>query len=1062
MIDAIDLDRPAVIEASAGTGKTYTIERLVLRLLVERNVPLENILLVTYTEKATGELKSRIRTMLERTLADAIAPLPVVQSSLDQFDQAPIFTIHGFCQRLLQEYSLEKGQDFRPELVNDGEWLARALEDVQRRVWPAAFGARLGRALEVANYRRDTAANWEKHALELAKHYRPECDHMLVPPYDPHWLQRWQPDQPPPEDARLQFFLHTVLAMKRHLEELKRQRGWQSFDDMITRVDQGLDAGNPRAPLLLRLLRERFRWAIVDEFQDTDPIQWRIFRRLFLEGGACKLVVVGDPKQAIYGFRGADLPTYLSAAREMQQSFGAGKYPLQTNWRSTPELIESLNVLFEDGKFFEGTGIQYVHVYAPDASQRQFEMTRDESARPALTVVDLEDSRSLDTARSEYAAFAVREIRHLLYGSGGNPRIHVRIKSEAPRPLRPSDICVLILRRSEADSLVRELIKARIPFSFYKQVGLWHSEEADQIGILLQALLHPEEPASFHRALLTRFFRVAPADLMRNREVPSRHPARRLFQSWAGMALERRWAALFQSILEHTGIPLEGHGLAHFDRRQANYRAVLETLEQRAYGENLDLLGLVQFWRDKQREGAESDYQPTDTDQPKVRIMTVHAAKGLEFPVVFFAGGFTRRRHEEELTTYRNVQGQLVFDLALTGQFKKAFKGNKTERERRAAGERESEARRLLYVAMTRAIFKLYVPFYTKGSPGWRGPLCKIVGPAVQRSRVVDLSGRAGTLLPEANRAAPKTPDAPTPMEPKPQPAPVQLGQLFLPIDEGLSSRRIVIRSFSSLHRQRSVREETSIFSDRPTRADETVSPHTERDDPLRGAVFGDLVHNVLEKLDWCEVGECAGVEALLETQGPARRVLDDEIRRALHKLPTRLPLDVLEKTCRRQVAELVWNALHTTLPTVGEPLCRIPPGDRLQELEFHFPEREEGQAERRREEGFFTGYIDLVFRKGQRYYLLDWKTNLLPAYGPDDLERAMEESDYHRQYLLYLQALARWLKRMHPRDFDFERNLGGVFYLFVRGMNGQPDSPGIFHRRPSAADIDLARILSP
>ena len=312
-IAAIDLTRHAVIEASAGTGKTYTIENLVLRLLIEMRTPLENILLVTFTEKATGELKGRLRATLGRTLREQPEHRPVLLPALDRFDQASIFTIHGFCQRLLQEYALEQGQDFRAALVDDAELLAPALRAVQRKLWRTQFGERLRDVLERAGYSRATATAWDERVRAVAKEFHPRSDHQLRPALVPDWWQRL--DEPGANWAG-QLAVFTVGAVRDHLVEHKRQRGLQSFDDMIGTVEASLDPQrNPDAPQLLNRLRERYHFGIVDEFQDTDPLQWRIFRRIFLDASTARLFVVGDPKQAIFAFRGADLPTYLQRGR---------------------------------------------------------------------------------------------------------------------------------------------------------------------------------------------------------------------------------------------------------------------------------------------------------------------------------------------------------------------------------------------------------------------------------------------------------------------------------------------------------------------------------------------------------------------------------------------------------------------------------------------------------------------------------------------------------------------------------------------------------------------------
>ena len=224
-VEHFDLNRHAVVEASAGTGKTYTIEQLVLRLLTEEAVPFERILIVTFTEKATGELKIRLRAMLERAIQKDDDFAPLLKPALDHFDQAPIFTIHGFCQRLLQEYALEQAQDFRAELVNDIDLLQTSLREIQRKHWRTSFGDRLRAVLDKALYNRETADDWDRKVLEIASKYKPRCGHQLRPAYAPDWYERL--DEVNANWAG-QLEIFTIDTLHQHLREFKRQRGLQT------------------------------------------------------------------------------------------------------------------------------------------------------------------------------------------------------------------------------------------------------------------------------------------------------------------------------------------------------------------------------------------------------------------------------------------------------------------------------------------------------------------------------------------------------------------------------------------------------------------------------------------------------------------------------------------------------------------------------------------------------------------------------------------------------------------------------------------------------------------
>jgi exodeoxyribonuclease V beta subunit len=1049
-IATIELNRHAVIEASAGTGKTYTIENLVLRILLETSTTLDRILLVTFTEKATGELRLRLRQTLERNAWEHPERRPLLVKALDNFDQAPIFTIHGFCQRLLQEYALEQGEDFRPALVDDAELLPQALRDVQRKLWRTQFGDKLRAVLEHAGFGRDSAAAWDDKVREVAGKFHPRSDHQLRPAPGADWWRRLDA-----VDAHWhgQLEVFTVAAVRQYLGEFKRQRGLQSFDDMIGTVEENLDATrNPDAPQLLNRLRERYRYGIVDEFQDTDPLQWRIFRRIFLEAGTSKLFVVGDPKQAIFGFRGADLPTYIRARDELQQEAGADFIPLQTNWRSSPDLLDALNCLFSDGDWFpKHTRIDYRNVAAPEAAERQTYVATDLTNRAAMTIVDLSAWERLKEARRHYARFVAQEVQRLLAGSGGQPTLTYSQKKADPKPLEPSDICILVFTRNEAEPLTDALTDLGIPFSFHRQRSFWHADEVAELETLLLCLSRPEERSSFRKALLTCFFRIRPADLVTCPDLPPSHPARRLYQQWLEYVESRQWSALFQSMLEQTGLLLQALEDDTAAKRLEALRHAMATLERVGHGENRDLFGLIDWIRAKrrQREPSDAEQPPAETSRSRVRIMTIHASKGLEFPVVFLAGGFTRGRAPGPVAMYRDEASRRVFDFCPDG----AARG-------RMAEELLSEQRRLLYVALTRPMFKLYVPMIHLGSRSrnWVGPAGTILLPALKQAYPDKLGPLIASVITPTRLAEfgdTSKPEPATLMDARPRL--LYGGALFPTMDANLEWRRIIVRSFSSINRQHvAAIGRGHCYGDHVRIVHDEAAAAEEPDDPLRGPVFGEMVHSVLEQIDYTEVGHCTRPAELLIEGTPARLVIDQAVHANIANLRGKTR-DELEQAARQQVAQLVWTALRTPLAAAGGCLADIPRADRIHELEFQFPDY---PGEARREEGFVLGYMDLVFRRHGRYFLVDFKTNLLAAYTPEDLARAMDEADYHRQYRLYLHALSRWLRRVHGDAEPVLRLLDGVYYLFVRGLNGRDESGGVFFHRPTADDLDLARAM--
>ncbi|MBI2804749.1 MAG: UvrD-helicase domain-containing protein [Planctomycetes bacterium] len=1041
-VEDFDLGRHAVVEASAGTGKTYTIENLVLRLLTEQDVELHQILVVTFTEKATGELKVRLRQTLERALRKNDEYAPRLKESLDHFDQAPIFTIHGFCHRLMQEFALEQGHDFAAEQTDDGNLLQTLLREIQRKDWRREFGPALRALLEQGGFPGTPRNPWGRRVLEIARRYKPQCGHLLHPALKPNW---WRTLDAPDADVAGQLEVFTIERLRERLGEVKRERGLVSFDDMISVVEESLDPQkNTAAESLVSRLRQRFQYGIVDEFQDTDPLQWRIFRRIFLDKGDSRLFIVGDPKQAIFGFRGADLPTYLAAAKQMIAEHGASVYALPVNWRSEVNLLEGLNCIFGDGEWFSAeSGISYLHVKAPDGDCPQVAIETDRSDRAAVSLVDLTHCEKIKGAQKQFARFIAYEIDRMVRGPDG-PLMSISLKGSPARAIHAGDFCVLVTKRADALPIIEALDAADITYSFYKQTGLWASDEANHLEVLLQTLARPDERASFRKALLTCFFRVSAEELALAPDVPMQHPARRLYQAWLGYAVNREWSSLFRSLLEDTGV-LGGNAGINVDR----LRQLLTTLEQVGHAFNFDLLGLLDWVRERRQQPGtgEAEMQPDETGVPKVKIMTMHACKGLEFPFVFLAGGFTKGQNSNAFAIYHDDDDRLVFDLRVDEEAKERVKS-----------EYLSEQSRLFYVALTRPIFKLYLPKVTipPKSANYLGPVGTILHPALERSCPEKLGPLVADVvaMPLAATVAPRPEEAPA----KKERSVLKLkGPLFPRIDADLGKRRIVVRSFSSLAKHHLAQAgEGASFGDEPKPSDDEAPAPPDRDDPLRGPVFGDMVHNVIERIDFAEVARAATSADLCRAGAHARKLMDREIRANIAGLRSRAPIENLEQTCREQIASLIWHTLRTPLADLGARLCDIPRGDRIHEIDFLFPEIPDDETNA----GFVSGFMDLLLRKGNKYYLLDWKTNLLPGYTREQIERSMTDSDYHRQHRLYLNAARRWLERVHGAKFSFLERLGGVYYLYVRGMNGRDDSSGVYFHQPTADELDLKALL--
>lgn len=1164
----VDLDRHGVIEASAGTGKTFAIESLVLRLLTETPVALDQILLVTFTEKATSELKARLRQKIEATLAQDSSSQPNLRAALENFDAAAIFTIHGFCQRVLKQHAFENGEAFDLEVIDDAPLYKRLLRRQQRRDWPALYADDLPRILALSNY-PDQAGNesaWEANVLEIARRFRPVGGDQLAPAPEQTLdlgaaqrtlrgtlddilpqLGQIDPDDPANSDfyryyaalpvssstrsARLRHVVAPLLALVaahaksacepadfalllehcdncklfdehgfavleqglgssaqpadklaavcRQLETLRRQldiprmqnllaaktiarlkddvaahkeeHGLIGYDDMLSLVDRALapQRGGGMNPFLASL-RQRFRYALVDEFQDTDPVQWRIFRRIFLGSPEHRLFVIGDPKQAIYSFRGADIYTYRRAREEMLHQHQAASYTLPVNWRSVPALVEPLNRLFGAGHWFPPPS-EFQPVRAQEDDElRQWRLDHDAAGRAAVTLVDLlQSQQKAKDAQRAMARFVAREIARLL--APGQPASLLFRHSAAQRALVASDICVLVRRALDA-ALVEEALRATgVPFSYYKKQGLYQSREALHLLFLFRAIARPGDAQAVRKALLTSFFAVPLDKIADYRELAAEHPIRQLFRRWDEWRARRDWVQLFNSIRRDTGLIFRQADQPEGDRALTNYRHLLQDLQQHAIDRNLDFQGILDHLQNCHTRAVslseESNLHRLETERPKVQIMTVHSCKGLEFPVVFLAGGFTGRR-DDPYWRFHDANDNLVYDLT------RAPAGRQ-----RHLQEADEEEQRLYYVALTRAVFKLYLPYFRPQRMSSAGPVGRFVFDSIETAWPDDRAAANIARVDESGQdlsGESPEPAGPLPKMPEPTAPAITLPDPLIPdVRFAFGDRLVAQSSFTALsHHAAPSAGQAGIASGltevQAVREDEPgpgLSAYLEEDAPAaaataelpRGPRVGSMLHAILEQIDFDEVAAARRPEALLASRAAAGAMM------ATHLQTTGLAASALEPC-----ALIVYNALCTPLNNNGLRLCDRGRKDRIHELEFYFPL---DVPEQDAPDGFLMGFIDLVFRHDNRYYLADFKSNYLAdGYAPAELARNMREANYILQLQLYAIAMCRWLRRTLP-DFSFEKNFGGAYYLYLRGLDGQDPEHGVFFHRATNED---------
>jgi exodeoxyribonuclease V beta subunit len=1173
-VHACPLEGLSLIEASAGTGKTWNICGLYLRLLLERRLTVQQILVVTFTNAASAELRERIRTriaevlehlrgrassdafvmrLLETISARGIEHAEAAQRlelALHGFDEASICTIHGFCQRALGDTPLTAQLPLALELLpDDAELVLEAVHDQWRRLVAGdAISAGLAAWLD---QKRDTPEKLARLlrrelAKPLALRLWPEDDEDEPPEapskddtalaaawsaaratwmqardtivallqdgrgalyansYKSESLQRGALDwdaifaadelAPLPHDAKAQLYRRTVLQKKtlkdrtppehaffeqaeawcaqrdaagernarerlrllrtllgeatRSLRAGKRELGLIAFDDMLWNVHERL----VEQPALAPALRARFPAALIDEFQDTDPLQFAIFKAIY---GAGDAFLVGDPKQAIYGFRHADLHSYLQARGE-----ASAAWSLAENQRSTPGLITALNTLFgHNTRAFMLPGLDYHAVGCGARPRRAFV---DRSAEPRadlqLWLLPQQDGAPPPKreAQSRVADASAAEIARLLDAAGRGEILFDE------RPLGAGDIAVLVRSHAQGGQMRTALAALGIGSVELSQASIYGSRDAEDVERVLAAILEPTREPLLRAALATQLVGCDAAEIDALAEDEGLLLERiERFDRYREAWQRRGPGVMFRQLLAGEDVSRRMLARADGERRLTNLLHLAECLHQAA-AQHAAPEALLQWLRSQRRSESRDDATQLrlESDRNLVQIVTIHKAKGLEYPVVFCPflwNGALPPASGDEGIEYHDEEGRAVID----------FRGAATpDIKARIKLEESAEALRLAYVALTRAACRCYLVagcYTVRGSAAESGR--SLLNWLVADDGQTPAQWFAGKPEPAAIEAAwvalakqahPHIGVAPLPMQRGLPLAAAGDADAILP---ALAPPATIpagwrIGSYSALTHgaahERAAR-------DHDARAVALAVPDVgspaaiDPDDVLlfpRGAAAGDCIHAVFERIDFSDrSGWPAAIGAALQQHPQTLAGLEPE--EAAPRLAAML-------------ARLLDDVMQTVLPH-GLRLETITPAQRLTELEFQLPARGVAAAEltaalRRlgyglpalafgRLDGYLKGYIDLVFQHHGRYYLLDWKSNHLgngiADYGRAQVGAAMAEHGYHLQQLLYSVALDRYLRQRVP-GYEPARHFGGAYYLFVRGVRpGWRDADG-------------------
>jgi exodeoxyribonuclease V beta subunit len=1085
-----------VLEASAGTGKTYAIAALAARYVAE-GTPLDRLLLITFTRIATGELRDRVRERLvgcEQELTARLAGAPdkdddpvvsllatgtpedVTQRrdrlarAVADFDAATIATTHGFCQEVLAELGTIGDLDRETEFVEDvSDLLEQTLDDLYVR----RFGPRSGGA---AKFTRAQALQIARAAVD-----NPTAD---LEPRDE------------PDDSTPAMRYRLAVRIRRELEQRKRRLAIMTYDDLLTRLKDIL-VGRSGAAARERL-RARYDVVLVDEFQDTDPIQWQILSRAFATEGVT-LVLVADPKQAIYAFRGAEVYAYLEAAK-----IAGARDTLPVNRRSDQPLLDALDAVFADARLGHPE-IVYRQLRAAPAHQTTRLHGAPEAAALRIRVVHRSEP-SIELTNYGYArAPAAREhvARDLaadvvrLLASGAT--LEHRSPDGEPageESICPRHIAVLVRTHANAELICAQLEAARVPAVINGGGNVFGTTTARAWLRLLEALERPASTIRARTAAATPFLgwsgeRIATAG---EREWEEVH--RRLHR-WSRILRDSGVAALAEAIMVSENLAARVLAETAGERRLTDLNHIAQLLHRAASAERLGVTALRVWLAERTADAAREDPEDERTrrlesDAEAVQVLTIHRSKGLEFPVVYcpflWEPSYIPRDPEPVFFHDPRAGFRRTIDVGLDGR---AWDGH----VRRHRDEQRGEDLRLAYVALTRAKHQAVIWWagsydsrhsplgrllFAKGPDGNIAPDGRATpGDEAADERFAELAGQASGAIgiERSSLGAPSTWSPP--LEPPADLAAARFGR-----DLDLWWRRTSYTDITSEAHEAIVASEpehpvltdepstpTPVAVDGPGRELE-LAPESPFGTMPVGVTFGTFVHRVFEATDF------------------AADDLDAELARTVTAAQSRGPLELGEPAA-------IVAGLRATIETPlgpllgGKRLRDIPRRDRLDELEFELPlaggdaptgqltlraiarvltehlspgdpmaayaARLEDPSLRSQVRGFLTGSIDLVMRiEGAGFAIADYKTNWLgPAdepltlahYGTDALVAEMSRAHYSLQALLYTVALHRYL-RWRLEAYDPDRDLAGVLYLFVRGMAGDPER-GVFAWRP-------------
>jgi exodeoxyribonuclease V beta subunit len=1065
---ACPLDGAHVVEASAGTGKTYSLSWVAARLVVERAAPLDEILVVTFTNAATAELKAAVRDRLKGLLAalerggegsdeqcrayaaslgDPVRAAELARAALAEFDRAAISSIHGFCKRILDEHAFESGVPFDHALLEDDGGFARQIAD---DFWAReTYTASISRVEELA-----AAGFGVARARGIVELLVRDPEVRLIHSTDPISRE---------VEVRLAAYVRETAAYRR------RETGALSFNDLLYELDRAL-ADGPRGARLTERLRGRYRAGLVDEFQDTNGVQYRIFRRIF--AGGRTFFTFGDPKQAIYGFRGGDVFAYLGATSDA----GVARWSLDVNYRADEGVVRAVNALFEGvaDPFACRGRIAYRPARARPEAAGRMPLTGAGVPLPPCEILYHEPGGA--AVRDTHLHVAADIARLLASGAriarpkeGGSG-----VLGDAGERVSARDVAVLTRTNAQTKPLAEALRAHGIMSLTTSEESVFATDEARILAALLDGVAHPGDAAKVATALSSPLFGLAAEEIRGVAHGDERYSAWAARMEALGRAFER--GGTIGLVNAALGLDRDGRGgrvaaslfaLPGGDRIASRVRHVAELVQVGAPAETRDAADAARWIAAKigRRDPATAAEQVRkENDGDAVRLMTIHKAKGLEFPIVYVPY-FSRSSKQKAGAR------PAAFHDPEAGDAPSADLGSEraAEHARLAQEEAAAEEVRLLYVAVTRARHLVKLVWWPQ-KDGHRGTADRLlrayavhlpdgVAPRTEEEDALAAIGAAAGGKIGIARLSRAEPVVEIPRLAR------ERVVLVPPPDRVAIPAPAAASSFTALV-DGGIAREVAATGDEPGDDPEERVPLAKFP---AGREAGTLIHEILERAD------------LSSSDGA-------KLERIAAASLSRRGLDPGE--WKRVVAGALAEAFAAPLDgSPGSRLCDVAAACCLKELRFVLHQRRSGDAsgptpagiaealaaasdpwgarcaERARALDFapfagnVAGAVDLVFARGGRWYLADYKTNHLGPryedYGCAALERVMLDHHYYLQYHLYALALHRYLGS-RLRGYDYDAHFGGVYYLFLRGMSAaRGPRSGVYFTRPERLAVE-------